>query len=112
MSVCCPPLSRLAVPARLLFGFGVLVHLLFLLSLHYGWLNSLFNDSMHRFGPGADFFSVYAAGVKARHGLRLYSVDPATDAVPYAYAFRYAPLVAYSLGALLSLLPAVSAYAA
>ncbi len=101
--------SRITLPARLLFVCGLLVQLLFILSLHFGWLNALFNDSMHRFGPGADFFSIYAAGVKARHGQSLYTI--AADGVPYAYAFRYAPIVAYTLGTVLSLLPAVSAYA-
>jgi predicted double-glycine peptidase len=106
------PSLRVAAPARLLFACGVLVHVVLLLSLHFGWLNGLFNDSMHRFGPGADFFSIYAAGLKARHGLSVYTIDPGTMAVPYAYAFRYAPVAAYTLGVLLSLLPALTAYAA
>lgn len=60
-------------PAALLC-LGVAVHLLFLLSLKFGWLNPLFNDTMHRFGPGGDFFSIYAAGVKARAGESVYTV--------------------------------------
>ena len=101
-------LSRAALP-RALFCCGLLVHLLFLLSLHFGWLNGLFNDSAHRFGPGADFFSIYAAGRKARIGASLYTLGGVPDDVPYAYAFRYAPLVAYTLGWALSLLPALTA---
>ena len=89
---------------------GVLLHMLFLLSLKVGWLNGLFNDSMHRFGPGGDFFSIYAAGVKARHGESIYTVGGHVQQVPYAYAFRYAPLVAYTLGLALSFLPALNAY--
>ena len=64
---------RAYAPAALL-GLGVAVHLLFLLSLKFGWLNPLFNDTMHRFGPGGDFFSSYAAGVKARAGESVYTV--------------------------------------
>ena len=56
---------RANAPAALL-GLGVAVHLLFLLSLRFGWLNPLFNDTMHRFGPGGDFFSIYAAGGQDR----------------------------------------------
>lgn len=97
-------------PAALL-GLGIAVHLLFLLSLRFGWLNPLFNDTCHRFGPGGDFFSIYAAGVKARAGESVYTVGGHVPTVPYAYAFRYAPLVAYTLGAALSALPAIAAYA-
>ena len=89
---------------------GVAVHLLLLVSLRTGWLNPLFEDTMHRFGPGCDFFSIYAAGVKARLGESVYTVGGHVEAVPYAYAFRYAPLVAYTLGAALSMLPALAAY--
>ncbi len=107
------PAPRLAdVPATGLLLVGVGVHLFFLLSLRFGWLNPLFDDTMHRFGPGADFFSIYAAGVKARAGESVYTIGGHMGAVPYAYAFRYAPLVAYTLGAALSCLPAVAAYAA
>lgn len=101
-------LTRLA-PAALLV-LGVLVHLLFLVSLKTGWLAPLFEDTMHRFGPGCDFFSLYAAGVKARLGQSVYTIGGHVPTVPYAYAFRYAPFVAYTLGLALSLLPAISAY--
>ncbi len=53
---------RASAPVALLL-LGIAVHLLFLLSLRLGWLNPLFNDTCHRFGPGGDFFSIYAAGV-------------------------------------------------
>jgi len=91
---------RAGAPVTLLL-LGIAVHLLFLLSLRFGWLNPLFNDTMHRFGPGGDFFSIYAAGVKARAGESVYTIGGHVEAVPYAYAFRYAPLVAYTVGAAL-----------
>ena len=106
-----PAALRANAPITLLC-LGVAVHLLFLLSLRFGWLNPLFNDTLHRFGPGGDFFSIYAAGVKARAGESVYTVGGHVEAVPYAYAFRYAPLVAYTLGAALTVLPAIAAYAA
>jgi len=102
--------AKAHAPAALL-GLGAAVHLLFLLSLRLGWLNPLFNDTMHRFGPGGDFFSIYAAGVKGRAGESVYTIGGHVEAVPYAYAFRYAPLVAYTVGAALSCLPAIAAYA-
>jgi len=105
-----PTTLRANAPAALL-ALGIAAHLLFLLSLRFGWLNPLFNDTMHRFGPGGDFFSIYAAGVKARAGQSVYTVGGRVETVPYAYAFRYAPLVAYTVGAALSCLPAIAAYA-
>jgi hypothetical protein len=47
-------------PAAVVLATGVVLHLLFLVSLRTGRLNPLFNDAMHRFGPGCDIFSVYA----------------------------------------------------
>lgn len=91
---------------------GIAVHLLLLFSLRTELLNPLFNDSMHRFGPGCDFFSIYAAGVKARLGESIFTIGGHVETVPYAYAFRYAPAVAYTLGWGLSYLPALTAYGA
>jgi len=88
--------AKAHAPAALL-GLGAAVHLLFLLSLRFGWLNPLFNDTCHRFGPGGDFFSIYAAGVKGRAGESVYTIGGHVETVPYAYAFRYAPLVAYTV---------------
>jgi hypothetical protein len=98
-----------SIPA-LLLGLGVLLHLCLLISLRADIANFLFNDSMHRFGPGCDFFSIYAAGVKARLGESVYTVGGHVEQVPYAYAFRYAPIVAYTLGLALSWLPHLTAY--
>ena len=53
---------------RLLLGFAIFAHVVFLVCLRTEWLSPLFNDAMHRFGPGCDFFSIYAAGVKALGG--------------------------------------------
>jgi predicted double-glycine peptidase len=95
---------------QVLLALGILVHLGFLVALKTGWLNFLFNDSAHRFGPGDDFFSIYAAGVQVLHGHSAYQVAGPVTEVPYGYPFRYAPLVAYTLASFLTLLPAVHAY--
>lgn len=97
-------------PAAALLVAGIFLHLLFLVSLRTGWLNPLFNDAMHRFGPGCDFFSIYAAGVRVRLGQSIYAIGDHLGDVPYGYAFRYAPLVAYTLGWALARLPGVTAY--
>ena len=64
---------------------GIVVHFVFLLSLRTGWINAFFDDSMHRFGPGGDFFSIYAAGVRARQGMSVYLKGGHVSAVPYGY---------------------------
>lgn len=101
-----------AVPLILiLLGFAAhLAHLAFLSALATGALNWAFNDATHRFGPGCDFFSIYAAGVKARLGESVFTIGGHVEQVPYAYAFRYAPVVTYTLGLVLSWLPALTAY--
>ncbi len=53
----------------------------------------LHNDSIHRLGPGADFYAVYHAAVNRGRGVSPY--DNAPDGVtPYFYGFRYLPIVA------------------
>ncbi|MFN3650590.1 MAG: glycosyltransferase 87 family protein [Armatimonadota bacterium] len=87
-----------------------LVHLFFWLSLRTGWMVPLFNDSVHRFGPGADFFALYQAGYSALHGDSIFRFGPGETVIPYAYPFRYLPVAAYTIGALLSLVPPTAAY--
>ena len=43
-------------------------------------------------------------------GESVYTIGGHVEQVPYAYAFRYAPVVAYTLGLVLSWLPALTAY--
>jgi len=86
------------------------VHLLLWVSLRTGWLCPLFNDTMHRFGPGADFFALYQAGYNARHGVSIYSFETGFTVIPYAYPFRYLPASAY-FGILLTAVSPPLAYA-
>ncbi len=63
-------------------------------------------------GRGLDFYSIYQAGYNARHGWDIYEIDPAKVeiVVPYFTPYRYLPIVAYTVGAGLSLLSPLTAY--
>ncbi len=72
----------------------------------------LYNDTVHRIGPGADFFAVYRAGVQVRSGRSPYSGAWEAGNPPYGFAYRYLPLVAHTLGRLFALLPPRAAWVA
>ncbi len=57
----------------------------------------LYNDTIHRQGPGADFFAVYHAGQALQRGISLYADDPQSR-IYYYFPFRYLPIVAQTLG--------------
>jgi len=88
---------------------AIVIQIQFILSLGTGWLNSLFYDTQYLVGQGADFFSYYQAGHNVLNGLDVYTI-PDTLAVPYLYPFRYLPYFAYSFGAIINLVPPISAY--
>jgi len=73
---------------------------------------SLSNDSVHRVGPGADFFALYRAGVQVRAGRSPYSGTPDAASPPYGYAYRYLPLTAATLGRAAAALPPRAAWVA
>ena len=91
---------------------ALLLHFAGLASLHFGYLNFLFNDSQNRLGQGSDFFAIYQAGHDFLHGISVYVPRQPNSGgdVPYAYAFRYLPSVAFSFGAAFNVLPAWPAY--
>jgi len=97
-------------PSRLLLYVGILVHLTFFLSLATGFLNPLFDDSAHRRGQGADFFSVYQAGRNLIDGVSVYAPKPETVVVPYWYPYRYHPFTAYTFGLAFQLFTPALAY--
>ncbi|MBI2620161.1 MAG: DUF2029 domain-containing protein [Ignavibacteriales bacterium] len=106
-----PAPSRLKFHAGLAFLLaGVAVHILFLLSLKFGFLNPLFDDAMHRKGQGADFYAVVQAGQNFSDGVSIYTTSPRRQVVPYYYPYRYHPFVAYTFGQLFLLLPPIGAY--
>ena len=65
------------------------------------WIWPLHNDTVHRRGPGADFFALYEAGRSVRRGHSAYDREPMPEA-PHAYAYRYLPALASGVGAPLS----------
>lgn len=88
-----------ATPSR----FGLMV-LALAIAAHVGIVASLLtqersvifplhNDTVHRPGPGADFYALYHAAMNRQHGLSPY--DPRPDGVtPFYFPFRYLPVVA------------------
>lgn len=98
----------------LLLGCAGLFHL----ALLAGWrwpkplVPYFFDATVLSGGRGLDFYATYQAGYNARHGWDIYEGDPAKVeiVVPYFTPFRYLPIVAYSAGAALSLLPPLTAF--
>jgi hypothetical protein len=95
--------------AGVVLSFAAGVHVLFVASLFTGWLDPLFDDAMHRFGQGADFYAVPQAAHNIADGVSVYAW-PKTLAVPYFYQYRYLPFTAQTLGRLFVLLPPRTAY--
>jgi hypothetical protein len=79
---------------------GVLLHLVFIVSLRTQWLNPLFIETRHAYGQAGDFFGVYQAGDNLIHGWSIYDAadyrNEATRRVPYFYFYRYLPPTAYA----------------
>jgi len=102
------PLSR----KDLTIGFfivSIAIHLTFLLSLQWGFLNQFFNDASHRKGQAVDFFLIYQAGKDSISGERIYESIPKD--VPYSYQnYRYLPISSFTLGILLSIFPPWTSY--
>ncbi|NLV73937.1 MAG: DUF2029 domain-containing protein [Chloroflexi bacterium] len=109
------PRANAPAAPRQLHAWHVLVltgALIFHVSLLVSWRTGLWNrytfDSVATHGrKGWDFYALYQAGYNARHGISVYSSDEIVTPVHTPY--RYGPLPALTLGALLSLLPPVSA---
>ncbi len=58
------------------------------------------NDTIHRGGPAADFFSLYHAGHQLQQGLSPYAPTEEPRFTPYFSNFRYLPIIAQTLGVL------------
>ncbi len=95
---------------RWLLGVAVVVHVLMMGSLFWGYLDSLFDDSnIHP--QGVDFFSIYEGGRNVLEGRSAYFFDGRdTSVTPYHASYRYIPAFAYGFAAPLNALPAWSAY--
>jgi hypothetical protein len=94
---------------------GIVLFLSLAIALHLGVVFSivlqerpiiwpLHNDTIHRQGPGADFYAVYHAGWNLRHGNDPYANIP-DGVTPYWFPFRYLPVVAYAVRPLTYLSP-------
>ncbi len=70
----------------------------------------LYNDTVHRIGPGADLFAVYHAAHALEQGRSLYGLDEEPRRTPYFFPFRYLPIVAQSIGRLSLVLPPLATY--
>jgi hypothetical protein len=94
---------------RGLFIVSIAIHLTFLLSLQWGFLNQFFNDASHRKGQAVDFFLIYQAGKDSISGEGIYESIPKD--VPYSYQnYRYLPISSFTLGILLSIFSPWTSY--
>jgi hypothetical protein len=70
----------------------------------------LHHDTVHRAGPGSDFFAVYHAGIKMQRGESPYDGKESPRVTPDYFPFRYLPVVAQTLGRAAILLDPWTAY--
>ena len=85
----------------------VIVHLSIVFSVvtdDHSVIWPLHNDTIHRLGRGADFFSVYHAGMNLRQGVDPYAKNK-DGRTPYFYRFRYLPIVAIAAQAFTAVSP-------
>jgi len=100
--------------SRFLLTLAVLIHAAMLIG--WRWQMPLvpyfFDSTVLSGGRGLDFYSIYQAGYNARNGTDVYEGDPAKIqvVVPYFTPYRYLPVVAYTVGLLLSLFSSLTAY--
>jgi len=74
---------------------GIAFHLIVLISLFTGWLNLMSNDTYRR-QQASDFFSVYQGSSNLYQGRSVYEETGFALDVPYSFAYRYIPSVAYT----------------
>ena len=58
----------------------------------------LYNDAVHRIGPGGDFFALYHAGVADEQERSLYAEIEKPHVTPLYYPYRYLPIFAQTVG--------------
>lgn len=109
-----PNFKILPVRERLLLAGALMIHI----GLLVGWrwqmplVPYFFDATVLNGGRGLDFYAIYQAGYNARHGVDIYENDPARApiVVPHFTPYRYLPIVAYTVGAALSLVTPLTAY--
>ena len=93
-----------------LLGAAIVIHLLMMASLFWGYLNPFFSDS-DSLPQGTDFFAIYEAGRSAAENRSLYSYDFFdTSVTPYHQPYRYIPFFAYAFAVPVNALPPWWAY--
>lgn len=113
--------ERKQAPARsrrtwyIVLTAAVIVHGAFLLSLRFGFLDPLFNDSTHRLPRGVDFYAVYQKAHEYSIGKSLYTDVDYRDrvhfVVPYcAPHYRYLPSWGWFMSITFCRMEARSAY--
>lgn len=84
---------------RFAIVLGVLIQILFLISLKTQFMNPLFIEAVHVVGQAGDYYGIYQGGDNLVHGWSIYdSEDYRNEAhrrVPYFYFYRYLPPTAY-----------------
>lgn len=102
--------SDIIIFSKVFLIIAICIHLLFLLSLIFGFLNPFFHDSKYRLGQGSDFFAIYQAGYNVLFGLNPYEKVDGYYIVPYSYDFVYNPFLAFTMGVAFAIFPPFIAY--
>ena len=94
----------------LLLVAAIVIHVLMMGSLFWGYLDPLFDNSNNQL-QAIDFFSIYEAGNRALHNESVYFGSPdLSPVVPYAAFYRYLPMFAYTFAVPANALPPWPAY--
>ena len=90
---------------------AILVHVLMMASLFWGYLDPLFYP-VDRSRQALDFFAIYEAGHRAIQNVPVYEfhISSSSLAVPYASPYRYVPVFAYAFGVPANTMPPWWAY--
>ena len=72
----------------------------------------LHHDTVHRAGPGGDFFAIYHAGIKSARGESPYDNKENPRVTPEFFPFRYLPVVAQTVGRAVITVPPQTAHIA
>jgi hypothetical protein len=107
--------ERSRVKLYIVISAAVVVHATFLLSVYFGFLDPLFNDSTHRLPRGMDFYAVYQKAHELSIGKSLYTdVDYRARGhlvVPYCPPhYRYLPSWGWFVSVTFCRLKAQNAY--
>ena len=86
--------------ANVVLVLGIVIHLIFLLSLSKThWLDPVFLEAQTAYGQAGDYFGIHQAGRNLIDGYSIYDCQnyrqEATPVVPYLYFYRYLPPTAY-----------------